>query len=60
MVRLFIEKCVNADSMNLFFAGDVKAYVSEIPVASCDNRVEYATCEKGKYENLKMTQGILL
>ena len=36
--------------MNLFFAGDVKAYVSEMPVASCDNRVEFATSEKGKYE----------
>jgi len=60
MVRLFIEKSVNADSMNLFFAGDVKAYVSEMPVASCDNRVEFATSEKGKYENLKMIQSILL
>ena len=60
MVRLFIDKSVNDDSMNLFFAGDVKACVSEMPVASCDNRVEFATSEKGKYENLKMTQDILL
>lgn len=60
MVRLFIEKSVSADSMNLFFAGDAKAYVSEMPVASCDNTVEFATSEKGKHENLKMTWGILL
>ena len=59
MVRLFIEKSVNCDSMNLFFAGDVKACVSEMPVASCDNRVEFATSEKGKYENMKMIQGIV-
>jgi len=60
MVRLFIEKSVNADYMNLFFAGDVKAYVSEMPVASCDNRIEFATSEKGINENMKMIQGILL
>jgi hypothetical protein len=60
MVRLFIDKSVNADSINLFFAGDVTAYVSEMPVASSDNRVEFATSEKGKYENLKMIQCILL
>ena len=59
MVRLFIEKSVNSDFMNLFFAGDVKACVSEMPVASCDNRVEFATSEKGKYENMKMMQGIV-
>ena len=60
MVRLFIEKSVNADSKNLFFAGDVKAYISEMSVASCDNSVEYATSEKGKYDNMKMIQGVLL
>ena len=59
-MRLFIEKSVNADSMNLLLAGDVTTYVSEIPVASCDNRVQFATSEKGKYENFKMMQGILL
>jgi hypothetical protein len=45
---------------HLFFAVDVTTYVSDMPVASCDNRVEFATSEKGKYENLKMTEGILL
>jgi hypothetical protein len=30
-----------------------------MPVASCDNRVEFATSEKGKYENMKMIQGIV-
>jgi hypothetical protein len=49
MVRLFIERSFNADSMNLFFAGDVKACVSEMPVTSSDDRVEFATSEKGKY-----------
>jgi hypothetical protein len=37
--------------MNLLFPGDVKVCVSEVPVASCDNGVEFATSEKGKYEN---------
>jgi hypothetical protein len=60
LVRLLIEKSVNADSMNLFFPGHVKVCVSEMPVASCDNGVEFATSEKGNYENTKMTQGILL
>ena len=59
-MRLFIEKSVNADYMNLFFSGDVNSYVSETPVASCDNRVEFATSEKGNYENMQMPQGILL
>lgn len=58
MVRL--EKSVNVDFMNLFFAGDVKAVVSEMSVASCDDGVEFATSEKGKYGNTKMTQSILL
>jgi hypothetical protein len=31
-----------------------------MPVASCDNRVEFATSEKGKYENVKMKQSILI
>jgi hypothetical protein len=47
-----VEKSVNVDFMNLFFAGDVKAFVSEMSVASCDNRVEFATSEKGKYGNI--------
>ena len=37
--------------MNIFFAGDVKAYLSEMPVSSYDNRVQFATSEKGKYED---------
>jgi hypothetical protein len=31
-----------------------------MPVASCDDGVEFATSEKGKYENLKMTRDIFL
>jgi hypothetical protein len=59
LVWLLIEKSVNADSMNLFFSGDVKVCLSEMPVASSDNGVEFATSEKGKYESVKLTRGIL-